>query len=161
MRDDLRVGIFDRREDAVGHLRAFEIHIGVDGGDDHVELRKHFVVQIERAVFQDVDFDSRQQADSGHALLRRANFFDLLERAFLVHAVGDGDGFRMVGQRDVFVAERARGLAHLFDGVLAVRGGRVHLQIAANVGERHELRAACPVRPLRFRPVISRSSGSM
>ena len=52
-----------------------------------------------------------------------ADFLDLLERAFFVHAVGDGDGLGVIGQRDVFVAQVARGRAHLFDGVFAVRGG--------------------------------------
>ena len=64
------------------------------------------------------------------------------EGAFFVEAVGDGDGFGMVGEGDVFVAERARGCGHFFDGIFAVGGGGVHLQIAANVVERDELREA-------------------
>ncbi len=45
VRDDLRVGILDCGEKAVGHFRAFEIHVGVHGGDDDVELGENFVVQ--------------------------------------------------------------------------------------------------------------------
>ena len=73
----------------------------------HVELRQHLVVQVERAILQNVDFDSGEQTNTGHALLRGANLLDLRERAPLVHPVGDGYGFRMVGERDVFVAELA------------------------------------------------------
>ncbi len=107
MRDDLRVGIFDGGEDALGHFGAVDIHVGMHGGDDHIELREDFVVEIERAVFQDVDFDAGEQANAGNALLRGADFLDLRERALFVHAVGDGDGFGVVGERDVFVAEFA------------------------------------------------------
>ena len=78
-----------------------------------------------------------------------------------IKLAGDRDGLRMVGERDVFVAQLLGGAAHFLDGVFSVRRGGVHLQVAANVGELHEVAAACAARRLRFRRVISRSSGSM
>ena len=150
MGDDLRIGIFDGGKDAVGHFGAFHFHVGVHGGDDHVELRENFVVEVELAVFQDVDFDSGEQANAGDALLRGADFFDLRERALFVHAVGDGDGFRVVGERDVLVAEIAAGFAHFLDGIVAVGGGGVHLQVAANVVELDQVGQHAS-RRLRFR----------
>ena len=71
MRDDLRVRIFDGRENALGHRGALEIHVGVDGNKHDVELREDFVVQIEFAVFQNVHFAAGEDADAADALLRR------------------------------------------------------------------------------------------
>ena len=59
---------------------------------------------------------------------------------FSSNAIGHGHGFGMVGEGDVFVAQIARSFAHLLDGVLAVGGGGVHLQVAANVGKFYEVR---------------------
>ena len=53
---------------------------------------------------------------------------------------------RVVGDRHVLVAERDAALHHRFDRIAAVAPGRVHVQVAANVGARHERRqlaAAC------------------
>ena len=76
------------------------------------------------------------------AFVGRVNFANLLERALFVQAVGDGDGFAVIGEGDVFVAQRAGRGGHLLDGVSAVAGGGVHLQVAANVGEFDEVREA-------------------
>ena len=46
----------------------------------------------------------------------------------------------MVGDRDVLVAQRASRLDHLGEGGLAVARVGVHLQVAADVFERDELR---------------------
>src|SRR4029077_18213467 len=54
-------------------------------------------------------------------------------------AVGDGDGLGMVGQGDVAVAKVAGGGAHFLDGVFAVGGVGMHLEVATNVGEGEEL----------------------
>ena len=84
-------------------------------------------------------FDSGEQANARNARLRRADFFDVREGAAFVHAIGDGDGLRVVGDGDVFVAEFAAGFAHFLDGIFAVGGGGVHLQVAANVRELDEV----------------------
>ena len=81
VRDDLRVRVLDGGQDAVGHFFARQIHVGMHGGHHYVELREHFVVKIELAILEDVDFDSSEQTNAGHALLRGANFLDLHEGA--------------------------------------------------------------------------------
>ena len=79
MREDLGVGIFDGGEDAFGHRGAIEIHVGVDGDDHDVELGEDFVVEVERAVFQNVDFAcSASRRMPPTRFLRRADFLDLL-----------------------------------------------------------------------------------
>ena len=92
-RDDLRVGIFDGGEDAVGHFGALHVHVGVNGGDDHVELREDFVVQIERPFFRMSTSIPASRRMPGILRAGGADFLDLLEGALFVHAVGDGDGF--------------------------------------------------------------------
>ncbi len=110
------------------------------GGDDYVELGQDFVTEVQRAILQDIDFDAGEQADSGDAFLSGADFLDLSERALFVHAICDGDGFGMVGEGDVFIAEGFGGFTHFFNGVASVGGGGVHLEVAANVLKLYELR---------------------
>ena len=74
MRDDLRVGILDGGEDALGHCPAVEVHVGVNRNDHDVELREHFVVEIEVAVLQDIHFAAGEQADAVNAFFARREF---------------------------------------------------------------------------------------
>ena len=89
------------------------------------------------------------------------------QRARIVEAVGHGQVLRVVGDRDVAQPARQRRLGHLADGVAAVGGLGVHVQIAANVGERNQLRQAARVRLAKLAaaasisPQFSRSSGGM
>ena len=43
------------------HLRFGQVENGMDRGDDVIELRQNFVRKIERAVAQDVAFDSGEE----------------------------------------------------------------------------------------------------
>ena len=54
----------------------------------------------------------------------------------VVEAVGHGEVLGVVGDGDVLVAAGDGGLGHLADGVAAVGGGGVHVDVAANVGLR-------------------------
>ena len=60
-----------------------------------------------------------------------ADAFDVLEGALFVEAVGHGQVFGVVGDGDVLVAVRERGVGHFADGVVAVGGGGVHVHVAA------------------------------
>src|SRR5207237_10123252 len=53
-----------------------------------------------------------------------------------------GAGVRRIGDGDMLVVERARGVGHLLERALAVGGGRVHRQVAADVLELDEPRQA-------------------
>src|SRR3989442_1433933 len=151
MGDDLRVGIFDGREEAFGHGRAVEVEIGVHGADHDVELREDFVGVIEPAVLEDVHFGAGEDVDAeavsmrarrAGGVVRGVDFLDVRGHAPFVEAIGDGDGFRVIGDGDVFVAEGAGGGGHFFDGVFAVAGGRVPLEAAFDVFEADGLRQA-------------------
>ena len=65
--------------------------------------------------------------------------FDVGEGALVVEAVGHGEIFGVVGDGDVFEAAGEGGFGHLADGVAAVGGVGVHVEVAADVGEGDEV----------------------
>src|SRR5215469_14635980 len=121
--DDFHAALLGEAQMGVAQIEAVRIGVAFDGD----------------AIFEDVDFAAGEQANAADGFFSFTDFFDLLHGAALVETVGDGDGFGMVGEGDVFVAEFAGGFGHLFDGMFAVGGSRVHLKVAANVGEGDEL----------------------
>ena len=127
MGDDLRIGILDGRQQPVGHRRAVQVHVGVHRGHHNVQLRQHFVVEIETPVLQDVHLDAGEQANAQAALVRGADLLNLFEHALFVQSVGHRDRLAVVRQRNVLVAEFPRGFSHLLDGVAAVARGGMHL----------------------------------
>ena len=62
------------------------------------------------------------------------------EGAGVVEAVGHGEVFGVVGDGDVAEATGEGGFGHLADGVAAVGGVGVHVEVAADVGEGDEVR---------------------
>ncbi len=68
MAEDADVGVLDGAQDAGGHLLAGLLETGVDAGDDDVHLGEHFVVEVEGAVGEDVDFDAGEDADAAFHL---------------------------------------------------------------------------------------------
>ena len=65
--EDLHVGVFAGAEDAGGDLFGGLVEAGVHAGDDDVELRERLVVEIQRAVEQDVDLDAGEDAEGNWA----------------------------------------------------------------------------------------------
>ena len=61
----------------------------------------------------------------------------------------------MIGDRDVRVAELARGLDHLGQRRLAVAGVGMHLQVATDLLERHELGQLVRLRERDFTAVFA------
>ena len=96
------------------------------------------VGEIERAVGEDVALDAGQQRQPFEAAVQRADARGVLERAALVEAVGHRQRLAVVGDRDVLVAEPVGGRGHRLERLAAVGLGRVHVQVAAQVGARHE-----------------------
>ena len=102
------------------------------GCNHDVELGEHLIGQIEFAVFENIDLDSREQANAIH--LGRANFTRMRPRSLFVHPISHGHGLAVVGDGHVFVAFFPRCLRHLLDRVAPVAFRGVHLQIAAQIG---------------------------
>ncbi len=144
MAEDADVRVFECAEDAGGHLFDGLVEVGVDAGDDDVHLGEGGVFEVERAVGEDVDLDAGEDADAAavlglHLAIDLADAADVGESAGIVEAVGHGEILRVVGDGDVGEAAGQGGFGHLADGVAAVGRVGVHVQVAANVGERDEL----------------------
>jgi hypothetical protein len=104
MPHDLGVRIFDGRQNSIGHLRAIQIHVRVNGNEHDVELREHFVVQIQFSIFQNVHFAARENMNAQMLGVCGLDFLDLLERPLFIEPVRDGHRFAVIGQRNIFVA---------------------------------------------------------
>ena len=57
----------------------------------------------------------------------------MLDRTFVIQAIGEGQILRVVGDGHVFVAMSAGGLGHFYDGVAAVGFDGVHVHVALQV----------------------------
>ncbi len=62
------MGVLEGAEDAGGGLFDGLVEAGVDAGDDDVHLGEGGVVEVERAVGEDVDFDAGEDADGAGVL---------------------------------------------------------------------------------------------
>ena len=110
----------------------------MDGADHDVELGEDFVGVIKRAIFEDVDFGANQNANAEFFGVGGAEAFDVFGHAFFVEAVGDRNGFGVVGDGDVFVVEGFGPFSHFLDGIFAIGRGGVHLKIALDVAKLDE-----------------------
>ena len=82
------------------------------------------------------------------------------EGAVVVHAVGHGEIFGVVGDGDVVEAAGDGGFGHLADGVGAVGLGGVHVEVAAEVARVMRCGRVC-LAAASSSPQFSRSSGGM
>ena len=144
MAEDADVGVFQGAEDAGGGLFDGLVEVGVDAGDDDVHLGEGGVVEIEGAVGEDVDLDAGEDADFSGVLFAElivdlADALDVFEGAEVVEAAGHGEGFGVIGDGDVAEAAGHGGFGHLTDGVAAVGGVGVHVEIAVDVGADDEV----------------------
>ena len=78
--------------------------------------------------------------------------------ARIVQAIGHGQVLGVVGDGDVGQPAGQRRVGHLADGVAAIGGLGVHVQIAANVGEGDELRQGARMKSWQQRLRSRRSS---
>ena len=139
MAQDAQRGRFQRAHQPIGHLGGFQIHVAVDAADDDVEFGQRVFGEIHRAVAPDVAFEAGEDAEREAAAIELAHLLGEGDGALFIQAVGHGEGLRMIGDGDVFVAQRAGGLGHFFERGAAVGFGGVHVEIAADVGELDQL----------------------
>src|SRR6185312_2830628 len=107
----------------------------MDAGDDYVHLGQDFIGEVQGPVSEDVDLDAGEDADAAlHLLLDLADALDVGEGALVVESVGHGQVLGVVGDGDVLIASGDGRFGHLADGVAAIGGGGVHVDVAADVG---------------------------
>ena len=112
----------------------------MDAADHEIQLAQRVVFQIHGAVAADIALDSGKDAQPQPALIHFANLVREGDRALLIHPVGHRQGFGMIGDGDVLVAHRVRRFGHFFERGPAVALASMHVQIAANVLQLHQLR---------------------
>ena len=105
----------------------------VHARDDHVDALEHVVGVVERAVFEDVDLDAGEDPERRELLVELGDDVELLEQPLARQPVGDREAGRVVGEREVLVAEVARLLGHRADRVAAVGPVGVAVQVAAQL----------------------------
>ena len=77
----------------------------------------------------------RRIRNGASTLVRGGDLHGLAAEVVGIEPRDDADVARVVADRQVLVAERLRGAAHLLDGRLAVGGGRMDVEVAADVAE--------------------------
>lgn len=149
------VGVFHGFDEAAGHFVFGKVKDVVDGGDAVVELGEEGVVEIEGAVFEDIDFGASEESEVGEGLVEFSDFLELLGEAFFGEAVCLEGGLGMVGDAEVGEAEIAGGLGHFSEGVFSVGGGGVVVKGAAKVGEVDEIGEVVGLGGGEFAPVFA------
>ena len=120
----------------------------VDARLHPVELVEDVVGQVERAVGQDVALRAAQDPERRDDLVGGGDLLRLPAERGRVEAVHGADGRRVVADRQVLVAAVARRLRHLEHRRLAVRPGRMAVEVAAHVRQLDELRRLVAERQL-------------
>ena len=88
------------------------LQLRVHARDDDVELGEQLVLLVERAVLEDVDLDAARGCAAARAPRSAGRRVELLAQPVGLEAVRDREPGRVVGHREVLVAELGRGAGH-------------------------------------------------
>src|SRR3954462_9869929 len=112
MSDNVDVARLDGALHSIVGLGGVLFERGVGAGDDDVELFENRLFIIQSAIDEDVHFAAGQQRDAFDLVLGLAYGGDVLEKFVGGEAVGDHLAFGVIGDGEIFVAERFGGLGH-------------------------------------------------
>ena len=157
--EDVDLRVLQGAQHALGLLRGRQVEAGVEGDEDEVEPGEHLVLEVERAVAQDVHLHRAQDADLGVAGAHLVDLLPLLAQAVGVEPAGHRQRLAVVGDHHVLVAAGGAGLDHLLDGVAAVRPGRVHVEVAAQVLDPDQVGEPAGRRGLDLAAVLAQLGG--
>ena len=107
---------------------------------DDIERGQRLVGEVERAVSTDVALDAGEEREAVHLAVDLPNPLGVRQRPLIIEAVGHGQRLRMVGDRDVFASLLAGAPRHRQDVMAAVGFRRMHVDVAAQIGERDQPR---------------------
>jgi hypothetical protein len=119
----------DRGDHAPRHGLRLHPQFRVHTADHHVDAREQFLRTVHGSVFEDVALDSGKDAERFHLLVQLGDDVELFSQPVGGQAVRDRQPRRVIGQREVFVAERARFFGHRANRIAAVRPVGVHVEI--------------------------------
>src|SRR5260370_42325190 len=105
----------------------------MNGGDHVIKLRQNFIRQIERAIAQNVTFNSRKDAKTIQLRVELSNRSDLEAQFCLVDAMCLDRAAAVVGDAQIFQSERLRSFRHLFNGIVSVARSGVTMKCPAQV----------------------------
>ena len=93
---------------------------------------------------------------TGHFFVDALDLIELLCEIHRIHTVCDGDVPAVIGDCNIGVALRLRCTNHLLDRDGPVGPVGVHMEVAANIGEFHQLRQPfCSARALHFTAILA------
>ena len=92
------------------------------------------ILEVEAAIGEDVDLDAVEDRHPRKLLAQRLDIVALVRDIVARERPRRGSARRVVGDRDVLVAERMAASTIDSSGVAAIAVGRVHVQVAADVG---------------------------
>jgi hypothetical protein len=78
-------------EHARGHFRCGHPQLGVDAGDDDVQLAQQILALIQAAVFQDVDLNAGQDPKRRELVVDLVDQLELIDQPFRGQPAGDGE----------------------------------------------------------------------
>jgi len=138
--EDVHLGVFDGGDEPLGPVA---VEGGVRRGDDAVQLGEHAVVDADGAVLADVRFDAGEHAEVGVAC-RVSDRLGESEEVVVIDAdaADHPRAGRVIGDGEIFVAERLGGGDQLGDGALSVGRVGVEMEITAKLAlldERREV----------------------
>ena len=107
-----------------------QIENGMDGSDHKVELRQNFVLKIERAIAQDVAFDSGEDAEAIELLLSSPIAATCSCNRIEIEPVRLNRAAAVIGDAEILQPELLRRVRHLLERVVAVAGNGVTMKRA-------------------------------
>ena len=99
-------------------------------GDDDIEASEQILLEVERAVFQDVDLHPGQDPERRERGAHLVDLVELGEQPFAIEPMRNGQTGGVIGENEVLVSEALRGASHRFDRRAAVRPYRVGVAVA-------------------------------
>ena len=161
--EDGEVGVVHGLEDAPGLVGAAEVELAVHPGDHQVELAQDLIRQVQAAVREDVHLDALEDPEghpfagralAGQALVQAVDGRHLLQEPPAVQPMGHGQALGVVGDGQVVAPPLAGGGHHLQQAGMAVGGVGMAVQVAAQVGQGHQLWQQAPARGLDLPAVL-------
>ncbi len=124
---------------------------GMDRGDDVIEFGQQFVLEIERAVTENVALDAGKEPEVVEVLVELADHRDLGAQPGVIETARLDRTSAVIGDAEILQAELLRRRGHFFQRIAAVARGGMAMKRAAQIFRLDQSGQAFSRRPLRIR----------
>ena len=93
MRNGRDMWVLDRTNDSFGDLLARLVLSKVNTCRHPIGLSQHIIGNIQRAVLQNINFDSLENGNAFRRFVDQIHFFPMFDKSFIVQTIDDGDTF--------------------------------------------------------------------